>query len=199
MNAVDRPGLQRTSEATGGLEREVRLQAIDWQVIVKRHGPIVWRTAYRLLGNHADAADCFQETFVCALQLCQRQPVRNFAALLARLATARAIDQLRHRLRQAHTRADLNDRVAVPSGNPDPSQHLQTQELAARLRWAMAQLPEQEAQAFCLRYLNGMSYRLIAKQLGIKANAAGVSLHRARAKLRELLAKSPCDKESEVQ
>lgn len=175
------------------------MQAIDWQVIVKRHGPIVWRTAYRLLGNYADAADCFQETFVCALQVSQRQRVRNFAALLARLATARAIDQLRHRLRQAHAGADLNDRVTAPSGNPEPSQHLQTQELAARLRRAIAQLPEQEGQAFCLRYLNGMSYRLIAKQLGINANAAGVSLHRARAKLRELLENSASKKESEVE
>lgn len=68
---------------------------IDWQIIIKEHGPVVWQTAYRLLGNHADAADCFQETFVSALEFCQHQRVRNFSALLARLATTRAIDQLR--------------------------------------------------------------------------------------------------------
>jgi RNA polymerase sigma factor (sigma-70 family) len=36
-----------------------------------------------------------------------------------------------------------------------------------------------------MRYLNDMSYRQIAKELGIKTSAAGVLLHRARAKLRK--------------
>jgi RNA polymerase sigma factor (sigma-70 family) len=38
-----------------------------------------------------------------------------------------------------------------------------------------------------MRYLNDMSYRQIAKELGIKTNAAGVLLHRARTKLRKSL------------
>ena len=163
------------------------MQVIDWQVIVKKHGPLVWKTTYRLLGNHTDAADCFQETFVSALQLSQRQPVRNFPALLARLATARAIDRLRQRLRQPLFDTENGDRVPVPSANPDPAEHAQRQELAAMLRKALAQLPPQEAQVFCLRYLNDMSYQQIAKQLSIKTNAAGVLLHRARAKLRQYL------------
>ena len=29
---------------------------VDWQVIIKKHGPAVWQTSYRLLGNHADTA-----------------------------------------------------------------------------------------------------------------------------------------------
>ena len=154
---------------------------------MKQHGPIVWQTAYRLLGNHADVADCFQETFVCALQIWRRQRVRNFPALLSRLATARAIDQLRQRTRRPRANTEPADLSAVPSCNPDPVQQLETGELAAKLRKAIAQLPQQQAEIFCLRYLNSMSYRLIAKQLGIRTSAAGVSLHRARAKLRILL------------
>ncbi|MEJ2703700.1 MAG: sigma-70 family RNA polymerase sigma factor, partial [Sedimentisphaerales bacterium] len=76
---------------------------VDWNTIIEEHGPAVWQTAYRLLGNHADASDCFQETFVSALGFCRRQRVRNFPALLARLATARAIDQLRRRFRQVQS------------------------------------------------------------------------------------------------
>ncbi len=162
---------------------------------MKQHGPIVWQTAYRLLGNHTDTADCFQETFICALAVSRRQQVRNFPALLSRLATARAIDQLRQRIRRSHADREQGDwsapstqlRAGVPSRNPDPAQQLETGELAAKLRKAIAQLPPQQAEIFCLRYLNGMSYRLIAKQLGIRTSAAGVSLHRARAKLRMLL------------
>ncbi len=157
---------------------------IDWQIVIEKHGPAVWQTAYRLLGNRTDAADCFQETFVCALEISRRQRIRNFSALLTRLATTRAIDQLRRRFRQSHCSAG-DTWAAVPSTNPGPAQMAQQQELAARLRESLTQLPTQEAQVFCMRYLNDMSYRQIAKALGIKINAAGVLLHRARAKLRE--------------
>ncbi len=160
------------------------MQVIDWQIIIEKHGPAVWQTAYRLLGDSDDAADCFQETFVCALEISQRQHVRSFSGLLTRLATTRAIDQLRRRFRQSHCNAVSADWDAESSKNPGPAQMAQQSELVDKLRTEVAQLPPQEAQVFCMRYLNDMSYRQIAKALGIKANAAGVLLHRARAKLR---------------
>lgn len=167
------------------------MQVIDWQGIVKKHGPLIWQTAFRLLGNHADAADCFQEAFVSALEFSRRQRVRNFPALLARLATARAIDRLRQRLHQPLPNTEDTDWVAIQSANPGPVQQAQQHELAAKLRKALAHLPPQEAQVFCLRFLNNMSYRQIAKELDIKTNTAGVLLHRARVKLREYFAYSP--------
>jgi RNA polymerase sigma-70 factor (ECF subfamily) len=160
---------------------------VDWQVIIEKHGPAVWQTSYRLLGNHADATDCFQETFVSALEFCRRQRVRNFSALLARLATARAIDQLRRRFRRSRFETDPVDWASLHSTNPSPAQQALQNELTDVLRRSLSKLPSQEAQVFCLRYLNDMSYRQIANELGIKANAAGVLLHRARAKLRESL------------
>jgi len=160
---------------------------INWRIIVKKHGPIVWQTAYRLLGSDADAADCFQETFVSALKVSRRQRVRNFQALLVRLATTRAIDKLRQRFSNSQACTDAADLATVPSANPSPVQQAQMDELAERLRKALAKLPPQEAQVFCLRYLNDMSYRQIAKELGIQTNAAGVLLHRAKTKLRDFL------------
>jgi len=158
---------------------------IDWQTIIEKHSPVVWQISYKLLGNRADAADCFQETFICALEYSRRQRIRNFSALLMRLATTRAIDQLRKRFHRSGNNVTLTDRVAVSSKNPGPFQMAQQQELIERLRKSLTELPLQEAQVFCMRYLNDMSYRQIAKELGIKTNAAGVLLHRARAKLRK--------------
>ncbi len=163
------------------------MQVIDWQLIVKNHGPVVWQTAYRLVGNAADAADCFQETFVSALEFSRRQRVRSFPALLVRLATARAIDRLRQHSRQPRLSTGAADVAAVASNNPGPFQEVQTRELAGRLREALGRLPPQEAEVFCLRYLSDMSYRQIAKELGIKTNTAGVMLHRARTKLRDFM------------
>ena len=68
---------------------------IDWDKLVEREGPFVWRTVWRILGNHADADEVFQETFVGALRYSQTRTVTHWRALLQRLATAHAIDRLR--------------------------------------------------------------------------------------------------------
>jgi len=72
----------------------------DWSQIVAGHGTLVWRTARRLLMHEADAADCFQRTFLAAVELNEWEEIRHWPALLRRLATARALEQLRERLRQ---------------------------------------------------------------------------------------------------
>lgn len=157
----------------------------DWQIIIEQHGPAVWKTAYRLLGNSADAADCFQETFISALKFHRRRKVRNFSALLIRFATARAMDQLRRRSRRVSLELTQSDSSDMASKNPGPVQVVQRQELTDMLRDSLSKLPLREAEAFCMRYLNDMSYRQIADELGITTNATGVLIHRAKAKLRE--------------
>jgi RNA polymerase sigma factor (sigma-70 family) len=166
--------------------------AQDWQTIVNEYGPLVWRTAYRLLADHADSADCFQETFLAALEVSRRQPVRNMAGLLVRLATTRAIDRLRQRGRLPHPAADAFEGERT-GAEIDPREEVQTRELVGQLREAIGQLPVQEAKVFCLRYLSEMSYRQIARELSIGINVVGVSLYRAKAKLRAALAATEAD------
>jgi RNA polymerase sigma-70 factor (ECF subfamily) len=155
-------------------------------MIIEQHGPAVWKTAYRLLGNRADAGDCFQETFVSAIKFCRNRKVRNFSGLLTRFATARAMDQLRRRFRRENVGSSVASPSAVSRPNPGPAQTIQRQELTDRLRDSLSKLPPREAQAFCMRHLNDMSYKQIADELGVTTNAAGVLIHRAKAKLREL-------------
>jgi len=160
------------------------LQTHNWQAIVAENGSLVWQTAYRLLGNHADTADCFQETFLAALELSQREPLRNLTGLLVRLATTRAIDRLRQRSRQERRPTPAGNESGTPGGG-DPAGQAQTQELVSHLRAAIGRLPAQEARVFCLRYLNEMSYRQIARELKIGINAVGVALYRAKVRLRQ--------------
>lgn len=163
------------------------MQVHDWNRITEEHASAVWQTALRLLHNQADAADCFQETFLAAFELAQRQHVHNIRGLLLRLATTRSIDRLRQRNRRSRQESDGDDWQHLASAEPGPDAEAQTQELAGRLRQAIGQLPPQEAKVFCLRYFNDLSYQEIARELGIKTGAAGVLLHRAKSKLRQLL------------
>lgn len=170
----------------------------DWQKIVGRHSRTVWQTAYRLLGDREEAADCFQETFLAALELSRREKVRNFSALLKRLCTFRAMDRLRKRVRLAGRENTSADFSSIAGSNPGPVQQAQAAELSERLRMALADLPEKQAEVFCLRCVDQMSYREIAGQLGVKRSSVGVMLHRARSRLRELLSQQRSPLNGEV-
>ena len=163
----------------------------DWSDVINRHGPVVWKTAYRLLSNQADAADCFQDTFVEAVRLSRRQRIEHWPAVLRRIATTRALDRLRQRLRHSARHDTHNDGHAVASANPGPSEQAEAAELTARLRRAISALPTRQAEVFCLRCLDELSYEQIAASLGLTTNAVGVLLHKARGRLRQLLATNP--------
>ena len=159
----------------------------DWSQIVAEHGVLVWRTARRLLTQEADAADCFQRTFLAAVELAQRETVRHWPALLRRLATARALEQLRERLRYRQRFADVGIDREVDQEAIGPDSAAVASELADDLRVALSEIDQPQAQVFCLACLDECSYAEVGEQLGITANNVGVILNRAKAALRKRL------------
>jgi RNA polymerase sigma-70 factor (ECF subfamily) len=158
----------------------------DWSEIVKQHGGLVWQTAYRLLRHDADAADCFQNTFLAALELSRREAVRHWPALLKRLATRQALNRLRQRRWEEHRARPLAG-DGGPSHGVTPEQTARASELAEGLLLALADLEPRQAEVFWLGCLDGRSYQEIAEELGITVNHVGVLMNRARAALRERL------------
>jgi RNA polymerase sigma-70 factor (ECF subfamily) len=169
----------------------------DWEQIVKGHASLVWATAFRLLNHREDAADCTQETFLAALAIARKEPVRNWKSLLVRLCTCRALDQLRRRTRDEGRRERSVDCSGLASTQISAEQITEKAELADRLRRALAILPEQQAEVFCLRYFNELSYREISRQTGIHQKTVSVLLHRARLKLQHHLDESPSNPDRE--
>src|SRR3989442_15178534 len=88
----------------------------DWPLILTEHGEAVWRTVYRLLDHHADALDCYQETFLAAWRFAEREPVADWTSFLISLATRRAMDRLRQRYR------DRARGIAIDSGREPSSE-----------------------------------------------------------------------------
>lgn len=167
----------------------------NWDAIVASDGPAVWSLLWRLLADRSDVEDCFQETFVAALKVSRSQTVDCWPALLCRLATSRAMDQLRKRYRQVgrpksdagEDRAEQRLAQAV-SRDAGPSEQAVAAELSERFREALAQLPQGQAEMFYLHILCGWSHRELGERMRMTENAVGVSVHRARQRLRELLA-----------
>jgi RNA polymerase sigma-70 factor (ECF subfamily) len=149
----------------------------DWDRLVREHGAAVFGTAWRILGHAADTEEVVQEVFFQAYRIRQTQRVRHWPALLRRLAACRALD----RLRQRRPFAPLDDHLTANGTGPEEAAI--GNELAERLRQAIAQLPQREAAVFCLRYFEDFSYEQIAEALGIRSGAVATALHKARAKL----------------
>jgi RNA polymerase sigma-70 factor (ECF subfamily) len=154
----------------------------DWDRIVEAHSARILGTAYRLLGNEADAEDVAQEVL---LELFRKLPslrIAHLPAILHRMTTFRALDRLRRR----HSMEALDDDPLARIGD-GPEQQAIGAELAAWLRRAVARLPPQEAAVFCLRYFDDLSYQQVAESLEMSPGAVAVALHRARAHLERLL------------
>jgi RNA polymerase sigma-70 factor, ECF subfamily len=169
-----------------------------WEKIVELYSSLVWTTAFRLLNHREDASDCMQDAFMAAIEVARKEPVRNWKSLLVRLCTCRALDQLRRRMRDEARHERSADCAALTSTELSPPQINEKTELANRLRQALAILPEQQAEVFCLRYFNEMSYRQISQQTGIHPSTVSVLLHRARLQLRRHLSAEESSPDGEI-
>jgi RNA polymerase sigma-70 factor (ECF subfamily) len=134
----------------------------NWPLILAEHGGTVWRTVYRLLDHHADAMDCYQETFLAAWRFAEREPVADWPAFLVSLATRRAMDRLRRRYRD-RARVIAIDGLPEPGSEAEcPVRHASAEELIARVREGMIELPDKQAQVFWLSCVEGLSHQQIS-------------------------------------
>jgi RNA polymerase sigma factor (sigma-70 family) len=172
----------------GSMESE-RMMTNDWPEIVNCHATLVVGSVRRILGNDHDAEDVVQDIFLEAYQVSHKMIIRNWAGFLHHLATRRAIDRLRKRVRGASgLPAAETDAAEVADPAPLPYQEAIAGELAERLRIAISNLPQGQAEVFSMRCFEEMTYDQIADALEISTNAVGLALHKARARLQALLA-----------
>ena len=155
----------------------------NWKAIVSQQGPGVYRIAWRILGNADDADEVVQDVFLQAYQYESRNDVSNGVGLLKRLAVCRSLDRLRRR------RADSGlDGLALFDRESGPQEHAIGNELETRLRTTIGQLPEREAEVFCLRYFDELTNQQIAEALGLSSEAVATAMYKARTKLANMLA-----------
>ena len=153
----------------------------DWPKIVERHAERVFRIAYRILGSEHDAEDVSQLVFIEAKRVQSAGPIQSWSGLFARLATTRAIDQLRKR--RKHIEIDEEQYVS----SLEPHDHAVGAELAAWIRDAAAQLPEQQAAVFSLSHFEQLDRNEVAAILTISVEAVSTALYKARQRLQEQL------------
>ena len=145
--------------------------------LYRTHAGEVYRYAYAVLGNHADAEDVTQTTFVNALRALERgeRPRRPSNWLIAITHNV-----VRQRFRQQQARpVEVELDRDVPAREPADRSGPSIDELVR----ALQRLPESQREALVLRELEGRSYSEIAHLLDISKNALETLLFRARRSL----------------
>jgi RNA polymerase sigma-70 factor, ECF subfamily len=151
--------------------------------------------AFRLTGNEEDASDVVQETYLRAYRSLRRfRGDAQFTTWLYRI-TANCSSTLL--AKRARTRTEsLSDDETVIDVRPhaDPEQRLAGEDERTRVAQALARLPWRLRQVIVLRDIYDLPHGVIARELGITEAAAKVRLHRARCRLREVLAADEAEK-----
>lgn len=163
-------------------------QTPSWDEVVRTHADRVYRLAFRLSGNRADAEDLTQETFVRVFRSLANYEPGTFEGWLHRITTNLFLDMVRRRQRIRFDALpdDAGDRLASREAGPEAAYELSN--LDPEIQRALDALPADFRAAVVLCDLEQLSYEEIAATLGVKVGTVRSRIHRGRVLLREALA-----------
>ncbi len=169
-----------------------------YETLIRCYGPQVMAIATRYLRSEADAADCFQDTFVAVFESIdnfqQRSSFRhwvrgitvNQCLMKLRKRQRRREDSIEHMLPTFDEHGNRVDAVS-PREKTGIGEILDTEQIRQIVRENIDRLPEDYRLVLLLRDIDGYSTSEAASILGIKVNAVKTRLHRARSALKFML------------
>lgn len=160
-----------------------------FEQLVVRHQKVIYYMVLRIVGNHDDAADITQQTFIRALTRIGKFKRRSsFRTWLCRIA----INMSRTHLKRSRKSAlvDLRENQCDPGDNP--SEKLMEKERERIVKKGIADLPERQRLTLILRAYHNMSHREIASVLDITENNSRANYFQALKSLKSRLLERGC-------
>lgn len=163
-----------------------------FDLIVERHRRSVYQICYRFVGNREDASDLSQEVFLRAYRGLKN--FRGHASLstwLYRIGVNVCLNRVsaKNPLDKAAPEP-LESQTIVDVASDSPAERLLRQERSARVRAAIARLPEKQRATLILRTYQEMSHQEIADVLGSSVGAVKANFFHALANLKRILDES---------
>lgn len=147
------------------------------------HQP-VYRFTRTLLGQHEDAADATQETFIQVLRsIGSFRREAKFSTWVFTIARRKALDLLRQRKRIEHLNEELAFEAQLHTLQTDPL--FDGDRALQRLHAAVLTLPERQKEVFTLRYFNEMPFGELAQILDLSEGSVKASYFHAKEKIME--------------
>jgi RNA polymerase sigma-70 factor, ECF subfamily len=176
------------SQESGLLARARAGDRQAYGVLVELHFARVYSLLHRTTGNHEDAEDLAQETFVRAWSsLARFRAESSFSTWIARIALHLSTDHARARALRRGAPLDEHE-PAARSAEAGPARSAQV-ELDAALAQALECLPPRLRLALVLRVLEGREYGEVAELAGVRPATARTQVMQARRLLARALAR----------
>jgi RNA polymerase sigma-70 factor (ECF subfamily) len=160
-----------------------------FEELYRRHAGRLFSLAARMLGNPADAEDLLQEIFLLAHR--KLDSFKGDSALstwLYRLGVNQCLDYLRSKAGRSSQRTQSLDDEESTMTAVSPPAGVEVAVTRIDLERAIARLPEGCRAAFVLHDIEGLEHREVAEVLGVAEGTSKSQVHKARLRLRALLA-----------
>ena len=160
--------------------------------LARREERALYRHALRIVGTTADAEDIVQDALFSAWRSIASFQGLSFRAWLFRIATNRALDQLRSRKRRPELPLDPPDDDDVTwaepvAPGPDLTQLVGDREALAAVETALGSLPAEQRTALLLRDVEGFAYEEISVITSVEIGTVKSRIHRGRLAVRNVL------------
>jgi RNA polymerase sigma-70 factor (ECF subfamily) len=156
-----------------------------FDVLVERHRRHVYLLCYRFAGNHEDASDLAQETFIRAYRaLGGFKGQSAVGTWLYRIAVNLCLNHVSAR---APAIEPLGNREYIDARRESADAALLRAERAAELRAAIARLPKKQRATLLLRVYQELPHNQIAAILGSSVGAVKANFFHAIGNLRKFL------------
>lgn len=153
--------------------------------IVERHQRMVYRVCHRFLGNHEDASDVAQDTFVRAYRsLATFRGGSSLSTWLYRIAVNASLNR---RSGRRVVMEPLEPARHVDADAESPEDTLRRDEQRARVRAAISKLPPRQRAALILRTYHDLTHEQIAKVMGGSVGTSKANFFHALRNLKGLL------------
>jgi len=160
-----------------------------FQVLFDRYRDKIFRFVYGVYEQDAARAeDRTQEVFLRVIRSRDSfNPAMRFSTWLYSIARNCCLNELRNRGRRGEWATDEVDQLSLEAPQKDAAQRLETAELGAVIRQAIASLSEGLRAVFMLREVDGLAHAEIAGILNLREGAVRTQLHRAKQQLQQRL------------
>ena len=159
--------------------------APEIEALVREHSQLVFRIAFSVVRNHADAEDVVQEVF---LRVAKHgvAGITDAKAWISRIAWRASVD--RYRQFDRKNQEEFDERIHPADTHPaGTEQETISREMLALLDRMIAALPKKERDALLLTSVEEMSSAEAAKVLGTTETSIRARVFRARQRLAEKL------------
>jgi len=161
-----------------------------WRYLVRSYSPLVYRVAIRMLRNKQEAEDASQEVFMRVHRsINSHDPTRPLAPWLTKITYNICLKRISRKRQTTEKEIELYDDDIPEGGNEKtPEIEMTGKQMATHVLRALDRLSAQDRALVAMRYSEEFTDSEIAESTNMPVGTVKTRLHRARGKLRKILA-----------